>query len=69
MGKRKKPKGLSAMAAGALYQIAGQVTIGRDALTDGQRKRLEQLVLNVLAEPDMYSAKRINILYVIAMEP
>jgi len=67
--KAKKGKGLSANAAGALYQIAGQVTIGRDALTDGQRKRLEQLLLNVLAEPDTHSAKRIDILYAIAMEP
>jgi hypothetical protein len=65
----KKAKGLSANAAGALYQIAGQVTLGRDALTEGQRKRLEQLLLNVLADPDTYSTKRINDLYVIAMEP
>jgi hypothetical protein len=69
VGKRKKAKGLSANATGALYQIAGQVTIGRDSLTEGQRTRLEQLLLDVLADPDEYSTKRINDLYAIAMEP
>ncbi len=69
MGKRKKAKGLSANAAGALYQIAGQVTIGRDVLTEGQRKRLEQLLLDVLADPDRYSTKVINDLEAIAREP
>ena len=69
MGKHKKAKGLSAMAAGALYQVAGEVTLGRDSLTEGQRQRLEQLVLDVLADPDRYSARLINDLYAIAKEP
>ena len=69
MGKRKRAKGLSANAAGALYQVAGQVLLARDSLTAGQRKRLEQLLLDVLADPDRYSTKLINDLEEIAREP
>jgi hypothetical protein len=56
MGKSKKPKGLSAKAAGALHQVAGEVTVMRDELTKGQRERVDQLLLDRLADPDRCSA-------------
>ena len=69
MGKHNKAKGLSAMATGVLYQVAGAVTLGQDSLTEGQRRRLEQLLLDVLADPDQYTARRISDLEAIAREP
>lgn len=62
-------KGLSPSAAAALYQVAGSVTSAPDLLTDGQRDRLRELLLNVLANPERYTAKLIRIEHDLAVAP
>jgi hypothetical protein len=51
------------------YQIAGQLLIGSDTLTKGQRTRLETLLLDTLSDPDRYPARVIRALRKEALEP
>lgn len=52
------------------YQIAGGLLLGPDDdLTEGQRARLTELLLNVLSEPVRYSAKLVKDLEKMAVEP
>lgn len=43
-----------------LYQILGQLLLAPETLTEGQRDRLTELVLNVLSDPDRYSVEVIE---------
>ena len=54
---------------GDLYQIAGHRLLAEDSLTAGQRERLTELLLDVLSEPDRFSAGVLRKLYRMAMKP
>ena len=51
----------------AAYQLAGAVVMAE--LTEGQQERLDILLLDVLSEPERYSAKLIAELQRVAMVP
>ena len=51
------------------YQLAGFLLLAPEDLTDGQRDRLTELLLNVLSEPDRYSPKLIRVLRKLAVAP
>lgn len=46
-----------------LYQIAGHRLLSSDDLTDGQKERLDTLILDVLSDPDRYKASVVRDLY------
>jgi hypothetical protein len=52
-----------------LYQVAGPLLLNPEFYTEGQRARLRELVLNVLSEPDRYTAKLVRELQRLAVEP
>lgn len=51
------------------YQIAGSLLLAPDALTEGQRERLTELLLNILSEPDRFKASTALSLHRSAMKP
>lgn len=52
------------------YQLAGGLLLPpNDFYTEGQRERLRELLLNVLSEPDRFTAKTIHILRDSAVKP
>ena len=51
----------------AAYQLAGAVCLSE--LTEGQHERLEILLLDILSEPERYSAKLIAELQRVALVP
>jgi hypothetical protein len=51
------------------YQLAGILLLAPGHLTEGQRERLTELLLDVLSEPDRYDAKAIRLLRNMAMKP
>lgn len=51
----------------AAYQLAGAVVMAE--LTEGQQERLNILLLDVLSEPERYSAKLIADLQRVALVP
>ena len=53
----------------AAYQLAGGLLLAPDHFTEGQRDRLTELLLNVLSEPDRYTAGLIRILQDSAQKP
>lgn len=53
----------------ALYQITGGLLLAPDFYTEGQRDRLTELVLNVLSNPEGYTAKRVYRLRDLALRP
>lgn len=65
----KRRKGLSSKAAAECYQLAGGLLLAPDHYTEGQRDRLRELLLNVLSNPEQYTAKRIHILRDLAVAP
>jgi hypothetical protein len=52
-----------------LYQIAGDRLLADDLLTEGQKARLTELILNTLDQPDRYPVKVIRDLYKLAKTP
>jgi hypothetical protein len=58
MSPKPKPQSLRKRIAAA-YQVAGPL-IMLDNLTEGQRIRLGTLLLDVLAEPERFTAKLIR---------
>ena len=52
-----------------LYQAAGELLLAPDVLTEGQRARLTELVLDVLSEPDRYKARVLGDLRRMAKRP
>jgi hypothetical protein len=59
----------SAKTIAAAYQLASDLLLGGNALSKGQRRRLGNLLLDVLSEPDRYSAKTIRRLRRLATMP
>jgi len=51
------------------YQLAGGLLLAPDHLTEGQRERLTELLLNVLSEPDRYTADLVRKLRAMAVKP
>lgn len=52
------------------YQLAGGLLIGPAYhFTEGQRERLIELLLNVLSDPDSYTAKLVHTLREMAVAP
>jgi hypothetical protein len=52
-----------------LYQLAGVLLLDESNLTDGQRDRLRQLLLDVLANPERYTAESVHRLRTQAVQP
>jgi hypothetical protein len=52
-----------------LYQLAGVLLLDESNLTDGQRDRLRQLLLDVLANPERYTAEAVHRLRTQAIQP
>ena len=52
-----------------LYQIAGHRLLAAKDLTPGQQARLTELLLDVLSEPDRFTARIVRKLYRLAVKP
>jgi len=53
----------------AVYQVAGHRLLAEDTLTDGQKARLTELILNTLSDPAHHNPQTITDLYHMAVQP
>lgn len=55
----------------ALYQLAGDLLLldGPDGRTQGQRDRMTELLLDVLSDPERYTAKTVAVKHRLCLVP
>jgi hypothetical protein len=53
----------------AAYQLAGHRLLSEDDLTEGQKDRLTNLLLDILSDPDRYRSSDIRGLVEMALKP